>query len=96
MTQRDLTGRHYKEIADAITEAGLPVYVNSLQRLEKFETVPQTARQMLIAWLALTAYGFDPRDFELDKADIRPARYTSKEVVEQVTQLSPCFTIGAA
>lgn len=96
MTQRDLTGRYYKEIAAEITEAGLPVYVNSLQRLEKFETAPQTARQQLIAWLVLTAYGYDPTDFGLEKESIRPARYTSKEVVDLLTQLSPCFTKGAA
>lgn len=92
LTQRDLTGRHYKEIAAEITELGIPVYVNSLQRLEKMESVPQTARQSLIAWLALLVYGFDPTDFGLDKASISPARYTSKEVIEQATQLSPWIT----
>ena len=96
LTQRDLTGRKYHDIAAEITELGLPCYVNSLQRLEKMETVPQTARQRLIAWLALLVYGFDPADFGIEKATISPARYTSKEVIEQATLLSPCFTKGAA
>lgn len=81
-TQREMTGRRYADIAQTITDVAMPCYVNTLQRLEKYDTVPTTPRQRTMAYLAVLAYGYDPEDFGLTKDMVSSKRLASKEVAD--------------
>jgi len=61
---REVYGYTYAELADAISPI-YPVSQQTLIRLERNNEAPKAARQMFLAWLYVTALGFDPRDLRV-------------------------------
>lgn len=61
---KEVYGYTYSEIADAIS-AIYPVSQQTLIRLERNNEAPRADRVMFLAWLYVTAMGFDPRDLKV-------------------------------
>jgi hypothetical protein len=85
---RDQYNYTYEDVARQISRIGMSISQQTIFRLEKNDTPPRTARGQLNAWLILTAYGYDPADFQIKepmgklldwgavKAELNPAKWS--------------------
>lgn len=85
---RDQYGYTYMDLAKQISRLGMPISQQTIIRLEENPVPPKTGRGHLNAWLALTAMGFNPADFQIKepmgklldwdqvKAELDPARWS--------------------
>lgn len=95
-TQRLATGRTYREIAEIVSTVRPTSFV-AITRLETHDELPGRSDTRLLAWCAITAYGFDPADWGLTKETVPQLGVLDmKRVADLLRQSSSWFPISAA
>lgn len=68
---RRRAGLKYREVAAALARVW-PVSYTTIMRLESLAEPPPDSRRRAVAFLVVSAYGFDPSDFGLASSDLPP------------------------